>query len=220
MITNNGASQAPNRNKLRKLAVSLAVGAVVGFLGASAVLHFADRGVLGQAGPSVEVALLVATLYGATGLMIAVGTLSPATGAKLLNVEDAEELREQRRMLAYNAGGLVAFGLTLAMVALAAPAGPLAPSVSLVGALAFFVVAVALSLRQMRYVDELLRTVSREAGATAFHLTVLVGGGWAVLAHLGYTAAPRPLDWLTLFAVLMLLGAFWACGRRGLLTPR
>ena len=55
MITNNGASQAPNRNKLRKLAVSLAVGAVVGFLGASAVLHFADRGVLGQAGPSVEV---------------------------------------------------------------------------------------------------------------------------------------------------------------------
>ena len=87
MITNNGASQAPNRNKLRKLAVSLAVGAVVGFLGASAVLHFADRGVLGQAGPSVEVALLVATLYGATGFMIAVGTLSPATGAKFLNVE-------------------------------------------------------------------------------------------------------------------------------------
>lgn len=220
MIMTDDTSRAPNRSKLRKLAFSMAVGAVVGFLGAMAVLHFADRSVLAQAGPSVEIALLVAMLYAATGLMIAVGALSPAIGSKFLNVEDAEELREQRRMLGYSAGGMVAFGLALAMVALAAPAGPVAAPVSLVAALALLAVAVVLSLRQMRYVDELLRAVSREAGANAFYLTVLVGGGWAMLAHLGYTIAPRPLDWLTLFAVVMLLGAFWACGRRGLLTPR
>ena len=220
IMTNDAPDQAPNRSKLRKLAVSMMVGAAVGFLGAMAVLHFADRGVLAEAGRSVEIALLVAMLYGATGLMIAAGTLSPAMGAKFLNVEDADELREQRRMLGYSAGSMIALGLALAMVALAAPAGPVSPLASLAGALALFALAVILALRQARHLDELMHAVGREAGANAFYLAVLVGGGWAMLAHLGYAVAPRALDWLTLFAVVMLLGAFWACGRRGLLTPR
>lgn len=220
IMTNDVSNGAARKSKLRKLAVSMSVGAVFGFLGALSVLYFLDRGAFEEVSSSIEIALLVAMLFGLTGVGIAFGALSPAIGAKFLNVEDADELREQRHVLVYSAGGMVALGLSLAMVALAAPAGPLSPMASLILALAFFAAAVILSLRQARYVDELVRALGRETAATAFYLTVLAGGGWAMLAHLGYLPAPLSLDWLTLFAVVMLVAAFWTCGRRGLLNPR
>ena len=48
----------------------------------------------------------------------------------------------------------------------------------------------------------------------------LIGGGWALLAHAGMVVAPQPLDWLTMFAAILLLATYWVCGVRGLLNPR
>ena len=45
-----------------------------------------------------------------------------------------------------------------------------------------------------------------------------VGGGWAMLAHLGYVPAPAPLDWLTMLTLLMFAASFIALGRRKMLT--
>jgi hypothetical protein len=42
----------------------------------------------------------------------------------------------------------------------------------------------------------------------------------AMLAHLGYVARPQPLDLLSLFYVLLLVGSFIAVGRRGMLVIR
>jgi len=39
-----------------------------------------------------------------------------------------------------------------------------------------------------------------------------------MLAHLGFVAAPAPLDWLTLFIVLLFVASVVAAGRRKLLT--
>lgn len=52
----------------------------------------------------------------------------------------------------------------------------------------------------------------------SFYLLFVVGGGWALLAHCGLVDAPAPLDWLTMFAVFLLVGCFWQVGRRGLLV--
>jgi hypothetical protein len=65
-----------------------------------------------------------------------------------------------------------------------------------------------------------MRAISLEGGAVSFGLVVLVAGGWAMLAHLGYAARPAPLDLLSLFYVLLLLASFIAVGRRGMLAPR
>jgi hypothetical protein len=66
----------------------------------------------------------------------------------------------------------------------------------------------------------LMRSVSNEAGNLAFHLVLIVGGGWAMLSHLGFARAPAPLDWLTMFFGLVLLASFIATARRGMLAPR
>lgn len=62
------------------------------------------------------------------------------------------------------------------------------------------------------------RTLSHETGSLAFYLVLGLGGGWALLAHLGFAAAPAALDWLTLFIVLLFAASVIAVARRNLFT--
>jgi hypothetical protein len=77
-----------------------------------------------------------------------------------------------------------------------------------------------LSVLVYRSSDELMLAVNLEAGAFSYVLLLLVVGLWAMLAHLGYVAAPAPIDLLTLFYVVVLLASFIAVGRRGMLAIR
>jgi hypothetical protein len=81
-------------------------------------------------------------------------------------------------------------------------------------------IGLALGIRQLRYADELMRAVSRESTTAAFYLLFVIGGGWALLAQLGYAAQPAPLDWLSMIWMSGLLGSFIASARLGLLEPR
>jgi hypothetical protein len=115
---------------------------------------------------------------------------------------------------------MVLWGGALFALALAAPDGPLPQSGALAMGAGGLVTGAVLSIPIYRLSDELMRAVNLEAGAVSFGLVLLIGGSWAILAHLGYAPAPAPLDWLTLFYTLMLLASFIAVGRRGMLTPR
>lgn len=206
--------------KWRKALFSAALGAVFGVIGVTAVLTLRDSGALGTIGRSEEIAGLVGVVYLLNALAVGFGLASPKAGARYLNVEDESELLEQRRMLLMSAVAMAAIGFALAIVAVAGPAGIVAPAPALGAALALMVLATALSIALRRQMDELMRSLSRETAALAFYLLALVGGGWALLDHLGFAAGPAPLDWLSLLAGLMLLAAFIAVGRRGMLAPR
>ena len=82
------------------------------------------------------------------------------------------------------------------------------------------VMGTAVSVLIYRACDELMLAVNLEAGALSYGLGLMVVGGWALLAHLGYAASPAPLDLLSLFYVLVLLASFIAVGRRGMITIR
>ncbi|WP_202842385.1 hypothetical protein [Luteimonas saliphila] len=205
--------------KWRKVAISAAVGAVLGVLGMMALDPLLDSGALGSAGASELIAATVGLLYLVMALCIAVGVASPGLGARFLNMEDADELRDQRRLLAYAASSMVAMGGALIVLALASPGGVVPQPTALLVAVALFGASVPLTFLQWRHMDELMRNVSNEAGNLAFHLLLLAGGGWAMLAHLGFARAPATLDWLSMFFGLVLLAAFIATARRGMLVP-
>jgi hypothetical protein len=129
----------------------------------------------------------------------------------------SDEMRERGRLMLCSFAWMVACGLLLIVLGLAGPGGPLPPAAALAGALLLIAILVALGIAASRLSDELGRTLSRETGHAAFYLILAVGGGWAMLAHLGFTAAPAPIGWITLFAILLFAGAFIATGRRRLL---
>lgn len=205
---------------VRKLLIPMLIGGVVGYAAAAAALNVIDSDTIGGLGESATIAALVGVLYIVIGLGVGLGTASPKVGARFLNVEDADELREQKKVLIWSGGGMVLSGLSLIALALAAPDGPVPQAVALALGAGGMVTSVVMSVVVYRQSDELMRAVNLEASAIGYTLVMLVIGLWAMLAHLGYTAAPAPLDLLTLFHVLVLLASFIAAGRRGMLTPR
>jgi hypothetical protein len=170
----------------------------------------------------VGVSEWIAAATGATLVVIAVlGGLAAAsvrTGLHLVDDEmAAEDLRERGRLMLCSFTWMACFGLLLIGLGLAG-AGVLSPAAALAGVLVLIPVLTLLTIAAWRLQDELGRTLSHETGNMAFYLIFVIGGGWAILAHLGFAAAPAPLDWVTLVTVLLFAASFIVLGRRKLLT--
>jgi len=204
----------------RRLALPALGGAIAGFVATFLFLNLTDADAGAGAGPGIsrEIAGIVGISYILGAIGGCIGIVNPRLGARFLNVEDADELREQRRMFGYAFTAMMALGAALFLLAFVEPAGSIGGRAGAAAALGLVLVACILGHLQARHVDELQRLLSRESIATAFYLLFAIGGGWALLAHCGLTAAPAPLDWLTMFAATLLAGCLWQAGRRGLLT--
>jgi hypothetical protein len=203
---------------LRKLVIPALIGALAGFAATFAMMRYIDSSAADGLGASAAGAAVVGVLYCVMAAIIMVGTASPRLGARLLNVEDADELREQRRVLALSGGAMALWGAALLALALAAPEGPVPQTLALAIGVGGLVIGSGLSVLVYRASDELMLAVNLEAGALTYGLVLLMVGMWAALAHLDYVAGPEPLDLLSLFYVLMLVASFIATGRRGMLT--
>lgn len=218
MTSENLTTAAPRW--VRKLLIPALIGGMAGFAASAGIMRFIDSSAVGGLGLSATLAALVGVLYCVIGFGIVIGTSSPGIGAKFLNVEDADELREQKRMLVLSGASMLLWGVSLLALSLAAPDGPVPQVAALAVGGGALVIGIALSVLVYRASDELMAAVNLEAGALSYGIVSLVVGLWAMLAHLGYSAAPAPLDLLTLFYVLALVASFIAVGRRGMLAVR
>jgi len=202
---------------IRKGIVPALIGGVAGGGASFAFMRYIDSPAVGGLEPSATIAALVGVLYCVIGVSLLFGTASPQTGAKFLNVEDADELREQQRVLLYSGGAMLLWGAGLVALALAAPDGPLPQSAALAIGAGGLLSGTIISVLVYRASDELMLAVNLEAGAISYGLVFAVVGTWAIFAHLGFVVAPQPLDLLSLFYVLVLAAGFIAVGRHGML---
>ncbi len=168
-------------------------------------------------GLSATVALILGLLLVAFGLMGLGLTAAAHSGLDLQQRQHIDLIVEQGRVLPYSCVVMAAMGLTLVLLSLAGPGGLLSQGTALVGVVLLLGIETALSFAIWPRIDELSQTLSRETGNFAYYLIVVVGGGWAILAHLGFVPAPAPLDWLTMLTVIMFAASVIAAGRRGML---
>lgn len=206
--------------KWGKMALPTLSGAICGGIASFVIVKLIKAETFGALGASETVAILVGLIYVVIAVGIGVGLVSPAFGSRFLNVEDAEELREQRQTLTASAGGMLALGLSLAVLAMSGPGSMFSAETGLIAVIVLVVAATALTMRSAKFADELMRAVSRETGNAGYYLITLIVGGWAALAHLEITPAPAMLDILSMMWVLGLLAAFIVTGKRGMLNPR
>jgi uncharacterized protein (DUF2062 family) len=210
--------------KRHKLLMQMAVGFVLGGLsGAGAVYLVGALGVLGSLRDtplSVTVATIVGAVYLVMAAVVLFGTLNSKLGAKLLQVEDEDEIHEQKRLMVDSGIAMTLWGAALIALAVAAPVGPLAAPVALAIGAGGLVGGSWFAWRTYRAADELMLAMNLEAGALTYALVLLVLGSWGMLAHLDYVAGPQPLDILTACYVLVMMATFFVAGRRGMLEPR
>ena len=168
-------------------------------------------------GVSATIALIlgmVLLVFAILGLLRLAAAHAPGSA---LPPEETDANLELGRARLYSLIVIAAMGLTQVLLSLAGPGGALSPTITLVAVLVLLGIVTVLTFAMWPLLDELSRTMSRETGNAAFFLIVAIGGGWSILAHLGFVLAPTPLDWLTMFTLIMFAASFIAVGRRGLL---
>lgn len=210
-----------SQSNWKKFFIQMLAGAVVG--GGSALLVLQAWDDAGSMEPAQSFALLTGLIYALMGLMVGIGVIAPGAGARVLNVEDAEELRDQRSVLALSAAACVLIGL-LFLVLATVPAGGDDGLVrrEVAAVLAGICVAALIVLARMtnRLVDELTRHISMESSALTMQASFVVFGGWGALVHLGFVEWIAPLALVAGMALLQLVAIFWVSAKRGLLVPR
>jgi hypothetical protein len=178
---------------------------------------FTGKVSLSAIGVSATIALvlgMVLLVFAILGLLRLAAAHAPGSA---LPPEETDANLELGRARLYSLIVIAAMGLTLILLSLARPGGALTPTITLVAVLVLLGIVTVLTFAVWPLLDELSRTMSRETGNAAFFLIVVIGGGWSILAHLGFVLAPTPLDWLTMFTLIMFAASFIAVGRRGLL---
>ena len=208
--------------KTRKLVLQTLSGAVVGAL----VTYFALKiggGAADFEDPARLAAVAAGIVYALMGAFVGLGAIVPGAGAKFLNVEDADEIVEERGKFAPAAIACLLTGALLIALALTPGGdqpGALTRDMAAFVAVAAFAGLVVLGLWMRGQIDEFNRSLSTESSALALHASLLLFGGWAALAHLGYVEWIAPLGLLAGYAMIQLAATFWVVGRRGLLLPR
>jgi hypothetical protein len=178
--------------------------------GAAAALNGGDP--FHPVGSSAKMATLVGWLhvsFGATAVAVR------ASARFLDDAEEADDLRREGCALLLGAGALVAAGSSLIMLALAGLGSVLSPLAMLNIVLFLNALAWLLVWVRLRLLDELNRAVARDAGYLAITWLSLIGGTWAMLAHLGFANAPAPLDWLTMINGFSFVAGLVALARKG-----
>lgn len=210
--------------KWRKLLLQLATGLICGALFGYGVGRFlgnqAEARGLEHVPLSAEIAALVAVIYILIAVIVLAGSARPSLGSKILNVEDADEVREMQSQFVTSGIAMLLWGCALLALALAEPVGPLAAPAALMIGAAGLIIGLWFAIKAYRCADELMLATNLEAGAITYGLMLLTLGGWAMLAHVGYVSAPAPLDILSACYVLVMIASFIAIGRRGLVTVR
>lgn len=210
--------------KWRKLLLQLTTWLVAGGLVGYGVGHFlgdyAEARGLEKLPLSVEIAGLVAVIYIFMAAAVLAGSASPSIGSKILNVEDADEVREMQSQFLTSGIAMLLWGFALLGLALAEPAGPLAAPAALTIGAAGLLIGTWFAIKSYRDSDELMLAMNLEAASLTYGLLLVTLGGWAMLAHVGYVDAPLPLDILTACYALVMVASFIAIGRRGLIRFR
>ncbi len=206
----------------QKLIFQTLTGAAFGAAGTFLFLQYGGK-VADFEDPSRLAAAAMGIIYALMGLFVGFGALAPGAGAKFLNVEDADEILAERKSIGPGAIGCLLIGLMLMALALTpggGQPGALSPDGALAIAASCVAGLIATSFWIRGRIDEFNRQMGIESSALAMHASILLFGGWAVLAHAGYVQWIAPLGLLAGFALLELGAIFWVVGKRGMLAPR
>lgn len=191
-------------------------GAVAGYIGADLITGGAN-GEMIDINVSQVAAITVGAILVFCTAIVAVGFGFPKAGIAMKMVEDIEQWEDERSIMWLSALGAGAWGGAMIALALVEPLG-LTRSPVMLAVMGVLMVGFVYSCwRLLREYDELWQGINAETCTYGMYLTLLIGGAWSVVAHLGFISPLAALDWITLLTATCILGAILATRKRGML---
>jgi len=208
---------ASRKSRTVKMLMQLVLGGLAGGVSMMLAMQALEHGLAGRPEIDQVVAIGVGLIYALMALFVGLGALNPATGSKLLNVADEEELRDDRGYLAMSALACLLVGLSLVALAIGGANGVIAPAGALAVLLLATIVMAVIWRPMQRTSDEFRRVVGAQASEVGMVLIFTVFGTWAALAQLAYAPMFTPLAFLAGCYGLVLVASYWTAWRRGML---
>lgn len=194
------------------------IGALIGAAATAAFLALFGRTLVDTSNGGTMIAVVAGLCYALMGFFVGFGAIAPAAGARFLNVEDPDELREERGNI--SSGAIVCVLVGVFLLALASSGPGFGRELALTVAVLSLFAMLAVAYWSRGRTDELTQKVSTESAALAMQIGLVVLAVWSALAHLGYVWWIEPLALIASASLLQLATAFWVAGRKGMLTPR
>ena len=203
--------------KTRKLIVQLVSGGLFGAVASYSAMSLLD--LRSMAADQIGLSA-VALIYLLLGVIVGFGLVAPNLGSKVLNVENAEEINEQRRVLTGSTMAMISIGFALLALSLAGPGRMVSPALGFGALIASLVISVVITVRDLKFYDEMMLQLSRDSGNLAYCISGVTIMVWASAAAVGWIAAPTPFALIAIIAGGMLLAVFISAARAGLMMPR
>ena len=204
----------------RKALLSALLGGLCGYFAGKFLAQNHTENLFGAMSNSEYICFSLGLIYAISGLFVFLAIGFPRIGAQLLNVQDRQELEENRPMLFFSAWSILAMGIILILVPAAHTDGPLDNQTALVICGVLLLMMLYAHWRLNQVMDEMMKSVSMEAGYIAFIMILAFGGIWVAVAQLGYAIAPQTLDWLSMTTGFLWVASFISVAKRGMLCPR
>jgi len=214
-------SEVAETKKMRRLIGQMLGGAIMGAVAVGTFIAFVGKPHMDLDDPAIMLTIVAGISYVLIGLIVAAGLASPKAGAHFLNVEDAEEIREESPKLLPAAAVFLLTGLFLLLLGTyATGAALLNREASLAAIVACLGGIIAAGWISAKRIDELTRRLGQETASATLQATMLLLCVWGTLSHLGYVAWMGPLALLSSVALIQLLASFVIVGKKGMLMPR
>jgi hypothetical protein len=203
--------------KAKKMAIQMIVGAV---FGAGSMIMLSKMVPMRSLAADEFILFSVGAIWAIIGVFILFGTASPKVGAKLLNVEDEEDLREQRRILIGSAIIFLTWGSSHMILAVSGSMAFFSAWAGIGAMLISLFACVLIYFRDRHLYDEMMWKLTLHAGYLCFTGLWVVLSVWCAMTISGLVAAPTPEIILALFSGGYLLTTVISAGRAGLLAPK
>jgi O-antigen/teichoic acid export membrane protein len=204
-------AKTPGGLVLRALA-----GAVVGAGATILFVELIGKRQMNLDDPGTVLAIIAGLSYALMGIFVGLGVMVPNTGARFLNVEDADELRDESPRL--KTGAVICLLIGAFLLLLAVQGGISPPGAVTYAAAACLVAILVLGIVSRKQTEEMTRQMSLEASNLALQiLLVLLACAALVPASIGQIT---PLALISGIALLELAAMFIVFARKGVLIRR
>lgn len=210
-------------SKRKKMLIQSIIGFVCGILSyvAARYLVIGNFDIAIDLSTDAFVFMAISVMYFMIGLSVFIGVMLPRKiGAVMLNVQDEEEIEDEKQNLWISSVILMAIGASQILLLMSLNNDYITPVIGFAAMTATYIISLIISFKQWDHYDELVKKVTFDSSYLCLSIICTILWFWCSAAWLNWMTGPTPLSLLSMISGIYLLSLFIVATRLGLTETR